>query len=257
MLGKIKYSYIPRTKATDAILSSLAYAIKATGAIDYMIIDNKASGRRLYPNSVSNSIMYCEKKDLATQIESLYDSEIEIILINGFDINLDEIKKDYCHLVKDKDLLLCINNILDLEDNDSNISIFIEPDISDLDEEEWIDVKEEILQSLEEAQEERTKKTKSNKDSSISSLLDLFGLDKLKKKQDDEPICFDDIKIDDFLYDDLEIIEQYSYTVNDSEIVVSLTDKNEFLINNGEDFIIVPDKQVQFLIDSLTKLVNR
>lgn len=268
MLGKIKYSYIPQTKSTDAILSSLAYAIKATGAIDYMIIDNKATGRRLYPNSVSDYVMYCDKKDLPKQIESLYENDIEIVLVNGFDISLDEVRKEYCDLVKDKELLLCINNILDLEDSDSNISIFIEPDINDLDDEEWVDVKEEILQSLEEAQKEsaqKIKKTKNN-DSSISSLLSLFGLDKLNNKKDDEKDATDrkllplnNLIDENYLEDvfDLEVIEQYSYMVNDSELVVSLTADNEFLINNGEDFITVPDTQIKFLIESLTKLIDR
>lgn len=253
MLGKIKYSYIPQTKATDAILSSLAYAIKSTGGIDYILIDNKSKGRRIYPDDMSDNVINCHKDELVEQIESLAENDTEIILVNGFDINLDEVREKFCKLVKSYDILLCINNILDLEDNNSNISIYIEPNIDDLDDEEWADVKEEIIYSLEEAQEQRTLKEKNknknkDKESGMTNLLELFGLSTLNKKADDTK--------DEYIYDefDLDVVEQYSYTVNDSELVVSLSSDDEILINNEEDFILIPKKQVQFLMDTLVKL---
>lgn len=260
MLGKIKYSYIPQTKATDAILSSLAYAIKSTGGIDYILIDNKSKGRRIYPDDMSDNVINCHKDELVEQIESLAENDTEIILVNGFDINLDEVREKFCKLVKSYDILLCINNILDLEDNNSNISIYIEPNIDDLDDEEWADVKEEIIYSLEEAQEQRTLKEKNknknkDKESGMTNLLELFGLNNLNKKADMLSTKRDDTK-DEYIYDefDLDVVEQYSYTVNDSELIVSLSSDDEILINNEEDFILIPKKQVQFLIDTLVKL---
>lgn len=247
MLGKIKYSYIPRTKATDAILSSLAYAMKATDSIDYMLIDNKATGRRLYPERISENVISCHKEDLLSQIEELCDREIDTILVNGFDIDLDEVKERFCQVVIDNDILLCINNVLDLENNNSNVSIFIEPDICNLDDEEWEDIKEEILQSLEEAQQKRTK----SKNTDLSSLLSLFGLDNLNKNNKDIDIEW--LDEDDM---DLNVVEQYSYTVNNSELVISLNSENDIIINNEDDFILIPKKQVNFLIETLNKLTN-
>ena len=246
MLGKIKYSYIPRTKATDAILSSLAYAMKAADSIDYMLIDNKRAGRRIYPHSMAENVITCQKEDLLSEIEKLAEREIEVILVNGFDINLDEVREKFCQVVIENDILLCINNVLDLENNDSNVSIFIEPDICELDDDNWEDIKEEIIQNLEDAQV-KTKKSKAD----LSNLLSLFGVDNLTKTGKDLDDTIDWLE-DDVI--DLEVVEQYSYTVNNSELVISLNSENDILINNEDDFIMIPQKQVSFLIETLNKL---
>lgn len=252
MLGKIKYSYIPQTKSTDAILSSLAYAIKATGGIDYVIIDNKAKGRRLYPSRIAENVMNCDKNKLEETIKGLIDKDIEVILLNDFDINLDEVREKFCTLVKTYDILLCVNNILDLDNSKSNISIYIDPDVDELDYDEWLDIKEEILQNLEDAQDE-IKESKSSDAPGLSSLLDLFGLDKLY--DDNKPNASKEYSDADDI-EDLNIKEQYSYVIDDLELTVSLTDKDDVLINNEEDFIIVPKKQMRFLLDALSKLIK-
>ena len=250
MLGKIKYSYIPRTKATDAILSSLAYAMKAADSIDYMLIDNKRAGRRIYPHSMAENVITCQKEDLLSEIEKLAEREIEVILVNGFDINLDEVREKFCQIVLDNDILLCINNVLDLENNDSNVSIFIEPDICELDDDNWEEIKEEIIENLEEAQ---LKNNKKSKNADLSSLLNLFGVNNLTKTNKD----LDDVM--DWLEDDtadLDVVEQYSYTVDNSELVISLNAENDIIINNEDDFIMIPKKQINFLIETLNKLTS-
>ena len=186
MIGKIKYSYIPKSNSLDAILSSLAYAIKATGAYRYKLIDNSSSGIRIYPDEIKGNVIRCSSNDLINTINDLVDEdmELEVILVNGFDISLDELRESYCNIVRYNDILLCVNNIKELENKRNNISIVIDPEIYDLDEDEWEETKEEILVNLDEAKDKSLRKAEKNifdsKDNdSINSLLKLFGLDAL------------------------------------------------------------------------------
>lgn len=249
MLGKIKYSYIPKEKSTDAILSSLAYAIKASNALDYKIIDSVASGARIYPEEVKDYVIRCHHEELKAQIRKEAEAGIEIIILNAFCLDLDEIRNDFCELVEEYDIMLCVNILTDLEKG-SNISIVIETDIKDLDEEEWVVVRQEILDSLDAVKDGKT--TANNKKDDLSGLLEIFGLKDLYKnnyKDDDEDeLIFDDEEVD--------IKEQYSHCIKDSEMSISLTTSNDILIETDDDFVLVPKKQVSFLVSTLQKLVK-
>lgn len=248
MLGKIKYTYMPKNRATDAILSSLSYGLKSTGAIDFRIIDNKDKGRRLYPPKLSSCVLTCEIDNLKTLIENLVEDDVEVILLNDFDLDLDDIKEEFCKIVQTYDILLCVNNIVDLENSKNNISVLIDPEIHELEGEEWEDVKEGILENLNEKRDSIYNNISSLKDSSISSLLDLFNLDSLYSN-DDKEIGHLDIE-------DIDIKEQYSYTTKDSEMCVSLTETDEILITCNEDYVVVPKEQIGFLFDTLKKLMK-
>lgn len=261
MIGKIKYSYIPRNNTIDAILSSLAYAIKATGAYNYKLIDNSSSGIRIYPDEIKDSVIRCSSNDLLETINKLTeDIDLEIIIINDFDISLDDLRSTYCKIVKNNDLLLCINNLKELANENSNISIVIDPEIADLDEEEWLETKEDILFNLNDAQEKSTKKTIKtlfnndiNDDADDSnnlsdSLLKLFGLD----------VLYDENKKSKLLSpseDEVDIQEQYCHATKETELFVSLTTNGEIVIDCNNDIVIIPKEQIEFLIDALGKLI--
>lgn len=245
MLGKIKYSYIPKEKSTDAILSSLAYAIKASNALDYKIIDSIASGTRLYPEEVKDYVTRCHHEELKTRIRKEAEAGIEIIILNGFCLDLDEVRNDFCELVEEYDIMLCINILTDLEKG-SNISIVIETDIKDLDMDEWETVRQEILDSLDAVKNE--KNGVPNKKEDLAGLLEIFGLKDLYMDEDGEELIFDE--------DDVDIKEQYSHILRDSEISVSLTTSNDVLIEANDEFVLVPKKQVSFLVSTLQKLVK-
>ena len=55
---------------------------------------------------------------------------------------------------------------------------------------------------------------------------------------------------------DLDVVEQYSYTVDNSELVISLNAEDDIIINNEDDFIMIPKKQINFLIETLSKLTS-
>ena len=111
------------------------------------------------------------------------------------------------------------------------------------------EIKEEIIENLEEAQ----LKNKKSKNADLSNLLNLFGVNNLTKTNKD----LDDVM--DWLEDDtadLNVVEQYSYTVDNSELVISLNAENDIIINNEDDFIMIPKKQINFLIETLNKLTS-
>lgn len=255
MIGKIKYSYIPKSNSLDAILSSLAYAIKATGAYRYKLIDNSSSGIRIYPDEIKGNVIRCSSNDLINTINDLVDEdmELEVILVNGFDISLDELRESYCNIVRYNDILLCVNNIKELENKRNNISIVIDPEIYDLDEDEWEETKEEILVNLDEAKDKSLRKAEKNifdsKDNdSMNSLLKLFGLDAL----------YDEDKKTTILskMDEIDIQEQYSHATQETELIISLTTTNEIMIDCNDEYVTIPKDQIEFLIDTLGKLVK-
>lgn len=251
MLGKIKYSYIPKAKSMDAILSSLAYAVKATGALDYKLIDSIAGGIRIYPEEIKDNVIMCHHEDLKKTIKQLVKQDIEIIILNGFSLDLDEIKNDFCQIVEEYDIMLCVNKLTDLK-NGNNISVVIEPEVHKLEDEEWESVKQEILDNLEQAKEGVIEKPKKD---DLSSLLELFGLGDIYNKSDEDEK--DNKKtIYDFDEDEIDIEEQYSHTIANSELYVSLTSSNEILIELNEEYVVIPKTQVAFLVDTLQKLVK-
>lgn len=255
MIGKIKYSYIPKSNSLDAILSSLAYAIKATGAYRYKLIDNSSSGIRIYPDEVKDNVVRCSSSDLINTINKLIneDIELEVILINGFDISLDDLKEYYCDIVENNNILLCINNIKELEDKNTNISIAIDPEISNLDEDEWEITKEEILENLKEAKNKVLNKNKHNifgskENDNMNSLLKLFGLDTL----------YDEDKKNNLLseMDELDIQEQYSHATQENELIISLITTGDIMIDCDNEYITIPKNQIDFLINALRQLVK-
>lgn len=255
MIGKIKYSYIPKNNTLDAILSSLAYAIKATDAYKYKLIDNSSSGIRIYPDEIKENVIRCSSDNLIETINDLLskDIELELILINGFDISLDELRESYCDIVKYNDILLCVNNIKELENKCSNISIVIDPEISDLDEDEWEETKEEILSSLDDAKNNIIKETEKNifnyKDNdNMNNLLKMFNLDTLYNKNKKSTILSE--------IDEIDIEEQYSHSTQDTELIISLTTTGQIMIDCDDEYVTIPKDQIEFLIDTLGKLVK-
>lgn len=255
MIGKIKYSYIPKNNTLDAILSSLAYAIKATDAYKYKLIDNSSSGIRIYPDEIKENVIRCSSDNLIETINDLLskDIELELILINGFDISLDELRESYCDIVKYNDILLCVNNIKELENKRSNISIVIDPEISDLDEDEWEETKEEILSSLDDAKNNIIKETEKNifnyKDNdNMNNLLKMFNLDTLYNKNKKSTILSE--------IDEIDIEEQYSHSTQDTELIISLTTNGQIMIDCDDEYVTIPKDQIEFLIDTLGKLVK-
>ena len=53
-----------------------------------------------------------------------------------------------------------------------------------------------------------------------------------------------------------EIKEEYSYTINNESLKVSLTADNEIIINDGEESVKINNSEFDFLFNTLSKLLN-
>lgn len=131
MLKEIKYTYIAKNKSTDAILTNLTYSLKSFEDYvnGYKIFDDINYGIRMYPDIIQENVELCSKDELIQKIEECVEDDIELILINGFDIDLDEIKEKYAKIVDETEIMLCINRLYDVKEN---ISVSIDPSIHKL-----------------------------------------------------------------------------------------------------------------------------
>lgn len=134
MQKEIKYTYIAKSKSTDSILTSLTHSLKAFDEYinGYKIFDDIRHGVRMYPNIIQENVEICSKDALLPKIEECIEDNIELILLNGFDIDLDEIKEKYAKIVDEADIVLCVNRLYDVQEN---VSVTIDPSIHELNEE--------------------------------------------------------------------------------------------------------------------------
>lgn len=130
---EIKYTYIAKDKSTDSILINLTHSLKSFDEYinGYKIFDNIEYGMRMYPGIIQENVIVCSKEELIDNIKKHVD-DVELILLNCFDIDLDEIKEVYAKIVDEYDIMLCINRLYDVKEN---VSITIEPSICSLSEE--------------------------------------------------------------------------------------------------------------------------
>lgn len=133
MEKEIKYTYIAKNKSTDAILTNLTHSLRTFDDYinGYKIFDNIKYGVRMYPDVIQENVELCSKEELKNKIEECIEDDIELILLNGFDIDLDEIKNVYAKIVDESDIMLCINRLYDVKEN---VSVTIDPSIHKLNE---------------------------------------------------------------------------------------------------------------------------
>lgn len=256
MISQIKYSYIPKSKLTDGILSSLTHALNKYGDFidEFRIIDNKDLGIRIYPKEMNDCFSNCSQEDVTREIiEHAQEEDVDLIIINGFDISLDEIRKTYCAIAEEYDIMLCINKAVDYDIN-SNVSVTIDPEIVNIEDSEWETVKEEMLESLDSAVKKQADKTitlfdADNDDDFIKSDGHFFK-DLLNMLSTDETINSISLSLDE---EDIE--EEYSHTVNNSTVDISKTTNGNVTIcvEEEDEYVVIPKEHIEFLIDCLEK----
>ena len=264
MLKEIRYTYIAKNKSTDAILTNLTQSLKNfDGCLDgYKVFDNIEHGIRVYPDIVQENVEICCKKDVIDKLENCIEEGIELVLINGFDIDLDEIKDFYAELVDSSDITLCINQLYDVEEN---VTVSIDPSIYKLDEKEWQELKESIEESMLDVVEEvknedfnllrkikpssnskdNKKDEKKNKD--INSANDFSNV--LKK-------IFD---IDAEKNNKLDLISPdviYSQVLKDKELHITKTVSGDIIIDNEIDMITIEKDQLDFFLSTISNLLK-
>ena len=56
--------------------------------------------------------------------------------------------------------------------------------------------------------------------------------------------------------DEIDIQEQYSHATQETELIISLTTTDEIMIDCNDEYVTIPKDQIEFLIDTLGKLVK-
>lgn len=250
MQKEIKYTYIAKNKSTDAILTNLTHSLKTFDEYinGYRIFDDINYGIRIYPDIIQENVEVCSKDDLINKIEECIDDEIDLILLNGFDIDLDEIKDVYAKIVDDSDIMLCINRLYDVKEN---VSVTIDPSIHKLNEEKWLPIKEEIEESMLDVVEECN-------DDDFSLLKKITpvsfkgdnDLDKLLKSLFEADIDKSN-KLDNIIPD-----VTYSQVLQDKELHITKTINGDIVIDNEIDMITIEKDQIDFFINTITNLIK-
>ena len=250
MFKEIKYTYIAESQSTDAILTSLTHSLKVLDEClgGYKIFDNIEHGIKVYPDIVQENSEICSKKDVLKRVEDSIEEGVELILLNGFDIDLDEIKKSYAELVEESGIVLSINQLYDVEEN---VTVSIDPSIYKLDDKEWKKLKQSIeesmLNAIEEDKEElqMLKKIKpsnfqetSNEFSNV--LKKIFDIDTDKNN-----------KLDSMSPDVV-----YSQVLKDKELHITKTVGGDIIIDNEFDMITIEKDQIDFFLSTISNLLK-
>lgn len=252
MISQIKYSYIPKNKLTDGILSSLTHSLNKYGDFidEFKIIDNKDLGIRIYPKEMSDCLSSCSQEDITREIiEHAQDEDVDLIIINGFDISFDEIRDVYCAIAEEYDIMLCINKAVDYDIN-SNVSVTIDTEIVNIEDSEWETSKEEMIASLDDAIKKQAERsiskysTENDEDEYVKELLNFLDgtiSTKIILSEDNE--------------EEEDIEEEYSHTVNNSTVDISKTTNGNVTICTQEEdeYVVIPKEHISFLIDCLEK----
>lgn len=256
MLKQIKYTYITKDKSTGGIVTSLSHALKSLDVLlgEYKVIDNIEMGVRIYPESVQPFTIRCSEDEVLQLVKQFINDGIELILLNGFNIDLDEIRTTYAPLVDEYDFMLCINKLYDVEEN---ISITIDPTIYKMDDEKWKKVKKEIEEDMEDVMME----FELDEEESMDFLKKIVPISALKPKKPgannifEELFAFNSKEKHDKL-DGMEPDVTYSQVLSDKELHITKTVDGCIVIDNEIDMITIDKDQIDFFINTISQLLK-
>lgn len=232
-MNKIKYTIVPKDNVDNGMMQVLF--AKDVVYRDILVIDNAALG--IVVEKSCEMIKVATESTLESTIKnSLIDDQYDTIILNGFDISLDDVKNIYVPIAREHDIYICINVISTFECAD-NITIHLDFKTEQLEEEDWQDVKERILLEVEAKSKEQSPVEVEQQANNM--MLDMF-------KQDTS-------KLDD-IEEDCNIIETYMYSNVSEEINIHRLKCGDIIINNGDDEVLLSNDVLKFVIESLTAI---
>lgn len=260
MLKKIKYSYIPKTKVVNSVLTSLYYCKQNFDDpydVDFIVIENISNGLRFYPDELENKIIRSKKEDLIINInKTIEQNDIQLLLINGYDLDLDYIKNELLPIAINKEIGIAVNIIKDNLNNEDILSVMIQDKTINYTNEEWEKAKKEIESILNEQCDE-TYDEKEYLDIDIDSLttfkdlldhIDISG--KEIESYLDEKYNFD-------MEEDIIIEEEYIYKTKEKETKISLLKDKDIIIEKDGDFVLIEKECIDFIFNSLKLILKR
>lgn len=230
-MERIKYTYVPSDNADDGMMQVLFS--KDIIYTNMITIDNAARGIFIEPE-MKDMVTFATEKNLNEVIKkTAMNPECETLILNGFNISMDDVRNKYVDLAKKYDIYLCINTISDKVSK--NVTVYFDYAITDLSDKEWEDVKIKTNETI----KEKLKEKENSFESKFLSDIMGYDINKLEK--------LDDIE-------DINIKETYTYSNEDEEITIHKLMDNSLVITDGENEVLISSKLIRFLKTSLESL---
>ena len=278
MKSKFKITYIPNNKRLD---SAITTAIDETLDLyddntptDIVVYNNiqtmdiKMAELNIIENFLRSKTEYVAKDKLYYKIQTAVKMKKGIIVLNGYDITLEDFRNEIYPTIKDKGVVLAINNIVDDEElKRSSTNEYVLED--DIDDEEWATIDKEI----EEQYEEDVKKGASKNDMDMFTELMCKILD-IDFDKDDNKITYAgkiDMKDLPKLFseeekentdnkkesnkENVKISETVTYTNNNGCLAIDLLDNGDLeLGNDSGEYMVINKSCIPFLLNYLYTL---
>ena len=278
MKSKFKITYIPNNKRLD---SAITTAIDETLDLyedntptDIVVYNNiqtmdiKMAELNIIENFLRSKTEYVAKDKLYYKIQTAVKMKKGIIVLNGYDITLEDFRNEIYPTIKDKGVVLAINNIVDDEElKRSSTNEYVLED--DIDDEEWATINKEI----EEQYEEDVKKGAFKNDMDMFTELMCKILD-IDFDKDDNKITYAgkiDMKDLPKLFseeektntdnkkepnkENIKISETVTYTNNNGCLAIDLLDNGDIeLGNDSGEYMVINKSCIPFLLNYLYTL---
>ena len=278
MKSKFKITYIPNNKRLD---SAITTAIDETLDLyddntptDIVVYNNiqtmdiKMAELNIIENFLRSKTEYVAKDKLYYKIQTAVKMKKGIIVLNGYDITLEDFRNEIYPTIKDKGVVLAINNIVDDEElKRSSTNEYVLED--DIDDEEWATIDKEI----EEQYEEDVKKGASKNDMDMFTELMCKILDIDFDKDDNKVTYTGKIDMKDLpkLFseeekentdnkkepnkENVKISETVTYTNNKGCLAIDLLDNGDLeLGNDSGEYMVINKSCIPFLLNYLYTL---
>ena len=280
MKSKFKITYIPNNKRLD---SAITTAIDETLDLyedntptDIVVYNNiqtmdiKMAELNIIENFLRSKTEYVAKDKLYYKIQTAVKMKKGIIVLNGYDITLEDFRNEIYPTIKDKGIVLAINNIVDDEElKRSSTNEYVLED--DIDDEEWATIDKEI----EEQYEEDVKKGASKNDMDMftelmckildidfdkddnkvtyAGKIDMKDLPKLFSEEDKEKTNTE--KKEEPNKENVKISETVTYTNNNGCLAIDLLDNGDIeLGNDSGEYMVINKSCIPFLLNYLYTL---
>ena len=280
MKSKFKITYIPNNKRLD---SAITTAIDETldlyednAPTDIVVYNNiqtmdiKMAELNIIEDFLRSKTEYVAKDKLYYKIQTAVKMKKGIIVLNGYDITLEDFRNEIYPTIKDKGIVLAINNIVDDEElKRSSTNEYVLED--DIDDEEWATIDKEI----EEQYEEDVKKGASKNDMDMftelmckildidfdkddnkityAGKIDMKDLPKLFSEENKEKTNTE--KKEEPNKENVKISETVTYTNNKGCLAIDLLDNGDLeLGNDSGEYMVINKSCIPFLLNYLYTL---
>ena len=238
--GKIILNYIPKSNIIGGIMSTIVDLMYSeTDCDDYIVIDNIFKPIRQYPEDIDlENVIRCKPKTLIDNIKKIgsNDEEATGIIINDFDLDMDEIKSDLFPLLDNQNIVICVNTFIDEElVDDKKVSIeLLTSNISEINDEEWEETKKEIEEEINSSVNKFVNKNESKKEEILEIFKDL-----------------NEYLIDDKDEDIFNVQQRHIYETDDNILKIEITDSNDLILSDEDNSIFIDNNQVKHLLNTL------